>query len=102
MPAAHCDHVGIIAYAGREAALTSARELAEFLAQRGVRTVYHPDLAEALDEPEAGVPEEDLGRGRLLVALGGDGTLLAANRLASPHGTPIRPGAGPSHRCSRN
>jgi NAD+ kinase len=25
----------------------------------------------------------------VLVALGGDGTLLAANRLASPHGTPI-------------
>jgi NAD+ kinase len=89
MPAAHCDHVGIIAYAGREAALTSARELASFLSRQGVRAVYHPELADALDEPEAGVPEVELGCARLLVALGGDGTLLAANRLASPHGTPI-------------
>jgi NAD+ kinase len=33
--------------------------------------------------------EEELGQGDLLIAVGGDGTLLATSRLAAPYGTPI-------------
>ena len=46
-------------------------------------------LASAIGLPELATPEYELGRCDMLIALGGDGTVLAANRLASPHGTPI-------------
>ncbi len=81
--------IGILANCGRAAAVACARDLAACLSPRGVRLRLPADLAEALDEAEAAVPEEELGRVDLLVALGGDGTLLAANRVACAFGTPI-------------
>jgi len=81
--------VGIVANTGREAAIACARTLYEFLAVRDVRVRFASDLAELLGLPELGVGEGELGRCDLLAALGGDGTLLAANRVASPHATPV-------------
>src|SRR5205807_7121781 len=79
--------VGITANPSRPAALECAAELAERLAARGVEVRLQKTLAVRLAAPPAA--DADLGRGSLLVAVGGDGTLLAASRLAAPHGTPI-------------
>jgi NAD+ kinase len=81
--------VGIIANCSRDTALACALEMHGCLQEQGVRVQFPRDLAEATGIPQAGVDEADLGRAGLIVAVGGDGTLLAANRLASPHGTPI-------------
>ena len=83
------ESVGVLAYAGREAAVECAGNLARFLEGRGVPVRFRQDLAAALGCPDRGAPDEALGAASLLVALGGDGTLLTANRVASPHGTPI-------------
>jgi NAD+ kinase len=81
--------IGIIANYQRDAALQCSRELLECLEGRGVRVKLPPDLAEQLDSPAHAATDEELGQSQLLVALGGDGTLLAANRIASPYHTPI-------------
>lgn len=81
--------VGIIAHTGREQALTCAQGLVEVIRRRGWSPALAPALAAALQQPELSVPEEQLGDSELVVALGGDGTLLAANRLAAPHETPV-------------
>ena len=83
------DCVGLIANCRREAAIHSARDLFRCLHGRGIRVVMPGDLAQEMKLPEHAVPADELGRCSLLVALGGDGTLLAANRAAAPHGTPI-------------
>jgi NAD+ kinase len=83
------DTVGIIANCRREAAIDAAREVARFLREMDVRVLLHRELAQAIGSPAEAVDEEELGRSRLVVALGGDGTLLAANRAAAPFGTPI-------------
>jgi len=81
--------VAFVAHSGREAAVECAAQLREAVAARGLAPRLAPDLARVLGRPEEAASEEHLGRADLVVALGGDGTLLAANRLAAPHGTPI-------------
>ncbi|MGK2965554.1 MAG: NAD(+)/NADH kinase [Tepidiformaceae bacterium] len=64
-----------------EGAAVFARQLAEELARRNVRTrvadVWSPLAAESVPGSE------------LIVCVGGDGTVLRAARLAIPHGVPI-------------
>jgi NAD+ kinase len=81
--------VGIIANCARPAAVACARDLVACLQERGVGVRFPPDLAHALSLPANGAADEQLGGADLLVALGGDGTLLLANRLAYPHGTAV-------------
>jgi len=81
--------VGIVAHTGREAAVHCARGLCEVLQRRSRRVLLAPDVARALEMPDSATSEEGVGEGQLLIALGGDGTLLAANRAAALHGTPI-------------
>ena len=50
---------------------------------------FRPDLAETLSLPALGADDVELAASQLLIALGGDGTLLAAARVAAPHATPI-------------
>jgi NAD+ kinase len=83
------DCVGLIANCRREAAIHSARDLYRCLNGKDIRVVMPGDLAQQLKLPGHGVEADALGQCSLLVALGGDGTLLAANRAAAPHGTPI-------------
>lgn len=83
------ERVGIIANCRRESAIECARDLTLCLRGRGISAALEPELAAALACEELALDEPELGRARFMVALGGDGTLLAANRLASPHGTPI-------------
>lgn len=81
--------IGMVANTQREAAIDCARLLCETLNRHGIHVHFAPALAEALGVPDEQADEATLGRGDLVVALGGDGTLLAANRIASPYGTPI-------------
>jgi NAD+ kinase len=81
--------VGMIANCRRETAIGCAGELHACLEGWGIRTLFPPELAEALGQPLLARSEEELGKACLVVALGGDGTLLAANRIAAPHGTPV-------------
>lgn len=57
--------------------------------RQGVRVVFPAELAELLGLYSQAVSDEEFGATDLVVALGGDGTLLAANRAASPYGTPV-------------
>ncbi len=82
-------NVGIIANCQREAAVQCAADLLRFLQERRVRVRLAADLERVLGFSPSEGDDGDVGHTDLLVALGGDGTLLAANRLAAPHGTPI-------------
>lgn len=78
----------------RRADLTNiVAPLVDWLSKRGYRALYDNETAEALsDGGSSGVAREELAaQSDLLVVLGGDGTLLAAAREASPHGIPILP-----------
>lgn len=81
--------IGMVANTQREAAIHCARLMRETLARHGVRARFAPLLAEALGLPDECAEEVALGAADLVIALGGDGTLLSANRVASPHDTPI-------------
>lgn len=80
--------VGMLANTHRDTALHCARELLEQLRSNGVAVRLERSLAAALEDPAA-ADENAVGSADLLIAFGGDGTILAANRLASPHGTPV-------------
>jgi NAD+ kinase len=81
--------VGIMANAARGAAVECAGALARWLRERGAAVRVQVEVAEAAGDGWAEATEEELGQAGLLVAVGGDGTLLAAARAAAPHGTPI-------------
>src|SRR5262245_17329953 len=80
-------NIGITANPARPAALDCAADLVQRLRARGVELHVEGPVAARVGAPPAA--EEELGRSDLLVAVGGDGTLLAASRLAAPYGTPI-------------
>src|SRR5205823_9206753 len=74
--------VGITANPARPAALECASALAKRLVGRAVEVRLQEEVALRLGAP--GVSDHELGRVNLLVAVGGDGTLLAASRVAAP------------------
>lgn len=85
-------NAGFIVNPSREAALQCARELARWLLARGVDVRLQPAVAPLIGlEAHAGVgaADEDVGAADFVIALGGDGTILAASRLTAPHDTPI-------------
>lgn len=64
------------------------RELANYLTKAGIKVVAAEALS--LDLPATRVPEEQLcDAADLVIAIGGDGTMLYASRLARIRGTPI-------------
>lgn len=82
--------VGLLAARHKRGIAQTVRELAEWLAGRGIGAVLAADEAEALGVPHLGVPPDRLIEGSdLLISLGGDGTLLKAARLGAPRGIPI-------------
>lgn len=81
--------IGMVANTHREAAIHCARLMRETLTKHGIKARFAPVLADALGLPDECGDEIALGSGDLVIALGGDGTLLSANRIASPYGTPI-------------
>ncbi len=76
------NHVGILFHPYIPATRTVAGEIGDYLEKRGVVTW----VASSWDEPTA---RRHLAQTDLLIALGGDGTLLRAGRLAAGYGVPI-------------
>jgi NAD+ kinase len=81
--------VGLITHVRREPALECARELAAWLLERGLPLRAQPEAAELLGQPELAASDEEIAGTEFILALGGDGTLLAASHIAARRGTPI-------------
>lgn len=81
--------VGIIANLQRAAATTCAAALTDLLYRRGVEVRLAPTVAASVGRTELAAEEAGLAASDFVIALGGDGTLLAANRIASTTGVPI-------------
>jgi NAD+ kinase len=86
--------IGIISRPRRVDLAAVVPPLLKWLEARGIRAVYDEESAASLDPAAAskGQARDQLAKSSdLLLVLGGDGTLLAASRVAAPHGIPILP-----------
>jgi NAD+ kinase len=93
MQPAHFNKIGMIARPRKSNLATMVPPLLEWLAKRGITTLYDEETAASLPAGSApGRTREQVAAGsQLLLVLGGDGTLLAAARVAAMHGIPILP-----------
>jgi NAD+ kinase len=82
--------VGILANIHKSGSKSLVEQLVQWLLERGHQPLLHQDLAPLIGRKEL-VPSEDQFRREsdLVVAIGGDGTILAAARLVGIHGVPI-------------
>ena len=84
--------IGIISRPRRSNLAVVVPPLLHWFEARGVRTMYDTETASALHDPSKGMSREQVAEeSQLLLVLGGDGTLLAAARVATPQGIPILP-----------
>src|SRR5215469_11839703 len=86
--------VGIISRPRRGDLAAVMPPLLKWLKARGIEAHYDEESATSLDAAAASkaLPRETLAQSSdLLLVLGGDGTLLAAARVAAPRGIPILP-----------
>jgi NAD+ kinase len=92
-PGQHFDKIGIIARPRKSNLAQVAPPLLDWLAKRGIVALYDEETAASLQAGVApGMTREEVAAGsQLLLVLGGDGTLLAAARVAAMHGIPILP-----------
>ncbi|HVS89722.1 MAG TPA: NAD(+)/NADH kinase [Candidatus Acidoferrum sp.] len=91
-PQAALKTIGIISRPRREQLSVVIPPLLQWLEARGVRALYDEETASSLDQPSTARTRQELANeSDLLLVLGGDGTLLAAARVAAPRGIPILP-----------
>jgi NAD+ kinase len=91
-PAKSPQTIGIISRPRRSNISVVVPPLLLWLKERGIRAVYDEETAGSLDDTSNGLSRERVAaESQLLLVLGGDGTLLAAARLAAPNGIPILP-----------
>src|SRR6266403_2097385 len=84
--------IGIISRPRRSNLEAVAPPLLEWFTARGIRTLYDTETAGVLHDPSHGLSRTEVAeQSQLLLVLGGDGTLLAAARVAAPLGIPILP-----------
>jgi NAD+ kinase len=84
--------IGIISRPRRSNLDVVVPPLLKWLETRGVKTFYDEETAGSLPGvPHGRTREQVANSSELLLVLGGDGTLLAAARLAAPRGIPILP-----------
>jgi len=84
--------IGIISRPRRSNLAVVVPPLLHWFEARGVRTLYDTETAGALHDASKGMSREQVAEeSQLLLVLGGDGTLLAAARVATPQGIPILP-----------
>ena len=84
--------IGIVSRPRPSALAEVVPHLLEWLAERGVRTVYDAETASSLNRGDIGKTRHQVvEEADLLLVLGGDGTMLAASREAAPRGVPILP-----------
>lgn len=82
--------IGIIGNPKKLSALKLARDLSNWLGKKGIKVFVSYDCTEMLlDKKQAVENEALLSDIDILIALGGDGTLLSAARLISSSGIPI-------------
>ena len=91
-PAHTFRNIGIISRPRRSNLSEVVPPLLSWLEARGIHAVYDQETATSLAEPSEGRSREQVAAASdLLLVLGGDGTLLAAARVAAPRGIPILP-----------
>ena len=82
--------IGIVGNPRKLSALRLARDLSDWLSKKGIRTFVSHDCAKMLSNKKLVVEKEALlSNVDILIALGGDGTLLSTARLVSSSGIPI-------------
>lgn len=94
MPTApHFEKIGIIARPRKSNLAAMVPPLLAWLAKRGIAALYDEETAASLPagSPAGSTRENVAANSQLLLVLGGDGTLLAAARVAALHGIPILP-----------
>jgi NAD+ kinase len=91
-PAQSFQNIGIISRPRRSNLSAVVPALLQWLAARGIHVTYDQETAGSLLESSKGRSREQVAASSdLLLVLGGDGTLLAAARMAAPKGIPILP-----------
>lgn len=91
-PAHTFRNIGIISRPRRSNLSEVVPPLLSWLQGHGIHVAYDQETASSLVEPSEGRSREQVAAASdLLLVLGGDGTLLAAARVAAPRGIPILP-----------
>jgi len=84
--------IGVISRPRRANLSAVVPELLRWLETRGIRVLYDEETASALPHPAKAFTREELAdQSQILLVLGGDGTLLAAARVAALRCIPILP-----------
>jgi NAD+ kinase len=84
--------IGIISRPRRSDLCVVVPPLLKWLEARGIQTVIDEETANCLPNGTKGLTRQKVAdSSQLLLVLGGDGTLLAAARLAAPRGIPVLP-----------
>jgi len=84
--------IGIISRPRRSDLCVVVPPLLKWLEARGIQTLIDEETANCLPNGAKGLTRQKVAdSSQLLLVLGGDGTLLAAARLAAPRGIPVLP-----------
>lgn len=91
-PSAPFYTIGILSRPRRSNLAVVVPPLLHWFEARGIRALYDTETASSLHDSSKGLSRAQLAKeSQLLLVLGGDGTLLAAARVAAPLGIPILP-----------
>jgi NAD+ kinase len=84
--------IGVISRPRRSSLHAVVPPLLQWLESRGLKVFYDEETASSLPSPTKGLAREEVAaQSEILLVLGGDGTLLAAARVAASRGIPILP-----------
>ena len=91
-PSLPFESIGIISRPRRSNLAAVVPPLLDWLESRGIKVFYDTETAGALHDSAKGIERDQVAKNsQLLLVLGGDGTLLAAARVAAPLDIPILP-----------